>query len=157
MFIRVYLRPIKIFFGCGYAALWFHFPHSKIWAFNHSKIVSGFAMLAKVQATFFFFIAHPQAHGPVQNFQQHKSHPKSVNPGGHNRQGLYSEESGVSEEKTIIPGIVDHFGSEEPGGQGPPGPANAVDPDHIEAVVVTEAILGDHAQVAKNARDEPDE
>ena len=63
---------VLVSIACGYAALqtlWFHFPYSKISPIQYSKIIAGLAMLAKVQPTLFLFIAHPQAHGTIQNFQ----------------------------------------------------------------------------------------
>jgi hypothetical protein len=82
---------------------------------------------------------------------------KQRGPGGHDGDELDPELSGIAEEQAVVAELVDRLGGEQPGGQGPPGAAQAVDADHVQGVVVAEKVLEEHAAVADAAGQKPDE
>src|SRR3989454_9730548 len=98
-------------------------------------------VLREVEASHLGFLADPEPHEGVKNLQDDERPHEGQHPGRDDGDDLGLHLPRVAVEEAVCSVGIDRLGGKEPGGEGPPSAANAVDPYHVQRVVVTELRL----------------
>src|SRR5579863_64198 len=126
--------------------------------------VAFFAVLAEIEALLLGIVVHAHANQDVANLEDNECAHACESEGDQNADRLVQNLSRIAVDQTqrnyltVNRRIVYKVGGEYSGQQGACGPADTVDTEGVERIVVTEHVLdGGHHQVADDASDQPDQ
>src|SRR5438093_13634960 len=114
-------------------------------------------VLGEIEAGHLVLLGDPKPHDGVKNLQDADRPHTGQHPGCDDGDDLGLHLPGVAVEESVSAVGIDRLGGKEPGCDGPPGAANAVDPYHIQRVVVAELRFYVAGVVAEKARHGPDD
>ena len=106
------------------------------------QIVTRLPMLREVESRHLVLVRDAKAHDRIDDLEDHERGHDRQGPSGADRDDLVRHlAEAAAEEEAVRPRVVDRFGGKEPGRDGAPGPADAVDSEDVERVVVPNAAL----------------
>ncbi len=116
--------------------------------------VGTLAVLADVEADDLVLFADPQAHDHVQDLEEDEGHDEGVAPWWRRRRQLTAElVEAAAGTRPSAPTELTDSDAEDAGGDGAPGPADAVHADHVQGVVQADLGAQTDREVAERAGD----
>src|SRR5205807_1953968 len=98
--------------------------------------VGPFFVLAQIQPELFVFVGDSQPHRPVHDLEDHECPNEGQRPSGQHGDELEPELAGIPEEEPIGAAGIDRFRSEQTSRQCPPRPADPMNTESVQRVIV---------------------
>ena len=98
-------------------------------------------MLTQIQPHALLLRRHPQPDGPIHGFEDHPCPSSREQSNDDDRQRLHRKKSAIPLQETIGASGIDRLRGEETRHQNAADSCYAVDPDHIQRIVIAEPPL----------------